>query len=319
MILGGFGAPLFLLLAGVSVSLSAASKLGRTGDRRRAAVAVMRRGLEVFLLAFVFRIQAWILGWASRGHAAAGGHPQHHGSGDRRLRGHLGRMSAPLAGAWLPSLAQRWQRLSSRRSPGRRPASPAIPDPIEAYLRPTGSMTSFAIMPWAALRLRRRSARRPARRGPTPAMTRSSEARLNLGFAIAGTVLAAGSYAAASLPPLYSGSSFWTTSPCVLLPTARECWPRPSAWPTGGNSGLPTARLEPGPPARPDLAVHLLDPRRDGLRADFAADPPRLDTALGGRGPGAVHGLHAGLLAGKDRIAGWWARRRPAVRTAGTS
>ena len=64
MVVGGFGAPLFLLLAGVSVSLSADR---RRGDRRRAR-GVPRgdaAGLEIFLLAFVFRLQAWILGWAS--------------------------------------------------------------------------------------------------------------------------------------------------------------------------------------------------------------------------------------------------------------
>ena len=66
MILGGFGAPLFLFLAGVAVALSAGSKLRRTGDRRRGRRArVVRRGLEIFGLAFLFRVQAWILGWAS--------------------------------------------------------------------------------------------------------------------------------------------------------------------------------------------------------------------------------------------------------------
>ena len=65
MILGGFGAPLFLFLAGVSVALSASSKLRRFGDAPTASRAVARRGLEIFLLAFVFRVQAWVLGWGS--------------------------------------------------------------------------------------------------------------------------------------------------------------------------------------------------------------------------------------------------------------
>src|SRR3982751_7021219 len=59
MILGGFGAPLFLFLAGLSVALAAASK-ARTVGRRAAAGAVMRRGLVIFGLAFAFRLQAWI-------------------------------------------------------------------------------------------------------------------------------------------------------------------------------------------------------------------------------------------------------------------
>ena len=61
-ILGGFGAPLFLFLAGVSVALSASSKARRLGDPALASRAVVRRGLEIFLLAFVFRVQAWVLG-----------------------------------------------------------------------------------------------------------------------------------------------------------------------------------------------------------------------------------------------------------------
>ena len=65
MILGGFGAPLFLLLAGVAVALSAGSKARRTGDPAAAAAPSCRSGLEVFLLAFLFRVQAWILGWAA--------------------------------------------------------------------------------------------------------------------------------------------------------------------------------------------------------------------------------------------------------------
>src|SRR4029450_1695472 len=65
MILGGFGAPLFLFLAGVAVPLSAGAKFRKTGDALSASRAVVRRGLEIFGLAFLFRLQAWALGWSS--------------------------------------------------------------------------------------------------------------------------------------------------------------------------------------------------------------------------------------------------------------
>ena len=65
MIVGGMGAPLFLFLAGVAVPLSATSALNRTCSMRRASSAVVRRGFEIFGLAFLFRIQAWVLGWSS--------------------------------------------------------------------------------------------------------------------------------------------------------------------------------------------------------------------------------------------------------------
>ncbi len=58
---GGFAAPLFLWLAGLAVALSAERALQRTGDRRAAASAVCKRGLEIFILAFLFRLQAFIV------------------------------------------------------------------------------------------------------------------------------------------------------------------------------------------------------------------------------------------------------------------
>src|SRR5260221_8494060 len=61
MILGGFGAPLFLFLAGVSLVLSAESKFRRTGDLSGSWRAVQNRGWQIFGLAFLFRLQSFIL------------------------------------------------------------------------------------------------------------------------------------------------------------------------------------------------------------------------------------------------------------------
>ena len=61
MILGGFGAPLFLFLAGVALVLSAESKHRRTGDFAGSWRAARRRGLQIFGLAFLFRLQSYIL------------------------------------------------------------------------------------------------------------------------------------------------------------------------------------------------------------------------------------------------------------------
>jgi len=62
MILGGFGAPLFLFLAGVSLVLSAESKFRRTGDLSGSWRAVQNRGWQIFGLAFLFRLQSFD-GW----------------------------------------------------------------------------------------------------------------------------------------------------------------------------------------------------------------------------------------------------------------
>src|SRR5947208_1847946 len=60
-ILGGFAAPLFLWLAGLAVVLAATRAAARTGNRTRAVAAICRRGLEIFILAFLFRLQAFVV------------------------------------------------------------------------------------------------------------------------------------------------------------------------------------------------------------------------------------------------------------------
>ena len=60
-ILGGFAAPVFLWLAGLAVVLAATRTAERTGSRAQAVEAIVRRGLIIFILAFLFRIQAFIV------------------------------------------------------------------------------------------------------------------------------------------------------------------------------------------------------------------------------------------------------------------
>src|SRR5262249_14915627 len=59
-VLGGFAAPLFLWLAGLGVALSA-SRAAARGGRGAARAPACRRGLEIFALAFLFRLQALVL------------------------------------------------------------------------------------------------------------------------------------------------------------------------------------------------------------------------------------------------------------------
>jgi uncharacterized membrane protein len=316
MILGGFGAPLFLLLAGVSVSLSAGSKLRRTGDRRGAAVAVMRRGLEIFLLAFLFRLQAWILGWASprtllrvdilniMGPAivicaaiwGAGGTP--------RARA-LVLLAATLAIAFLtpPAWVTPWLSV--------------LPDPVEAYLRPTGGMTSFAIMPWAGF-VAAGALLGVLLDSRLATGERRSEARLNLTFATAGVVLAVGSYAAAAaLPSLYSASSFWTTSPSyfflrvgVLTSVVGLAywWERR---PSNRGGWSPVRQL-----GRTSLFIYWIH-----VEMIYGLVSLPIHHALTLTEVGVALALFTGFMLacslGKDRIAGWWAGRRPALRAAG--
>lgn len=211
MILGGFGAPLFLFLAGVSVSLSAGSKLRRLDSAGAAARAVMRRGWWVFGLAFLFRIQAWILGHSSPrtllkvdilnimglsivGAAALWG-------AFRTPRGRaLGLAAAAAAVAFLSPAVRNsaWLDL--------------WPQPLAAYLRPVRG-SSFCLFPWAGFVLAGAAAGVLIDR----ARTAEREARLNGRVGAAGAALAAAAFGASWLPSPWPPSQFWGASPAYFF------------------------------------------------------------------------------------------------------
>lgn len=206
-ILGGFGAPLFLFLAGIGVAMSAGSKARRSGNPGAASRAVQKRGLQIFALAFVFRFQSFVLSnapaWtmlkvdilniigptmiAAAALWAVGRGP--------RRRVALFTAAAIAVVLITPPLRQvAW--LS------------ALPDSLEGYLRPIPGLTNFTFFPWAAFVM----AGAVVGVILDAAGTRDADRRANLAFGVAGLVLAAGAYQASFLPPLHPRSAFWTTS-----------------------------------------------------------------------------------------------------------
>jgi len=214
MVVGGFGAPLFLMLAGVAVSLSAGSKVRRSGDPWAAALVVMRRGLEIFGLAFLFRFQAWILGWSSyrtllrvdilnvMGPAivAAAAIWGFCPTPRRRI---LGFLTATLATTLATPVIRSAAWLTG------------IPDPIEAYLRPAGAYSGFPFFPWGGFVFAGGLIGALLDR-PAPAAL-WSEKRLNTWLGVGGALLAGVAYAGSFLPTLYARSDFWTSSPAFFL------------------------------------------------------------------------------------------------------
>jgi uncharacterized membrane protein len=207
LILGGFGAPLFLFLAGVAVAMSAGAKARRTGDTAAAVRAVQRRGLEIFLLAFLFRFQSFVLShspvWAmlkvdilnimgpSIVLAAT-------------LWGLFRTARARIIAFAVATVAVVWVTPVIRQA-----ASLAIlSDSLEAYLRPIPNLTNFTFFPWMAF------VTAGALTGVILDAARSQEAdrRVNLGFGAVGLLAAFAAYKASFLPPLGVQSSFWTTS-----------------------------------------------------------------------------------------------------------
>jgi len=212
MISAGFGAPLFLFLAGTTVALSAGSKLRRSGDLHAASRAVVRRGLWVCCLAFLFRVQAWVLGMGS----------------PRSL------LKVDILNIMGPSIAAAAGLWGAFRSPRARvaafaavtlaialltpivrvtPLLDSLPDPVEAYIRPIRGLSNFCIFPWAGFLFA----------GSLVGVLldgvreRTAETRLQLRIFAAGTALALGAYAASFLPTPYARSEFWGSSPAFFL------------------------------------------------------------------------------------------------------
>ena len=211
IIVAGFGAPLFLFLAGVSVVFSASSKWRRSGDAKAAASAVMRRGGWIFFLAFVFRVQAWILGW---------GNP----------RGLLRVDILNIMGPSIVAAGALWGACRSARARLVAFASSAIgislmtpivrnthlldplPDPIEAYIRYLQGFSNFCVFPWSGFVF----AGAVVGVLLDGARSRERESRVNAWLFACGATLTAFAYGISFLPSPYAHSEFWGGSPAYF-------------------------------------------------------------------------------------------------------
>ena len=61
IVVGGFSAPLFLFLAGVAMALATGSRLRKGLEDVEAAAIARRRGWQILGLAFLFRLQSFII------------------------------------------------------------------------------------------------------------------------------------------------------------------------------------------------------------------------------------------------------------------
>jgi uncharacterized membrane protein len=204
----GFAAPLFLWLAGLAVPLAAASSIRRGLTRSAAAEKICCRGLEIFILAFLFRLQAFLL--------SPGAHPVTLFRVD--ILNVLGPAIVMAGLVWLVAestavLVTAYAALaaaSTMVTPLVRTAAfvSTLPTWVQWYLRPAADNTTFTGFPWigfafagAAVGVLISAAGEPARR------------RLFVALAISGGALVALGFFTASLPSIYADSSFWTTSP----------------------------------------------------------------------------------------------------------
>ena len=206
-ILGGFAAPLFLWLAGLGVVLSATRTLQRTGSHGAAVDTVVRRGLEIFVLAFLFRLQAFVV--------SPGGAPV------ALFRVDILNVMGPaiaLAGAICVVRSAWWRTFAfaiaaaaiAMVTPIMRvaPFVDALPTWVQWYFRPAGEYTTFTFFPWMGFVLA------GAAVGSLIADSDERSANgLHVAFAIIGAALVALGFVTAARPTIYAASSFWTSSP----------------------------------------------------------------------------------------------------------
>jgi uncharacterized membrane protein len=212
MVLAGFGAPTFLFLAGIALVLAAGSRQRKGRTDAEVAALARRRGWQVFGLAFLFRLQSWLISGGPlssllkvdilnvMGLSMLLG-ALFWGWGRSRLGRLVWLLGAVIVVAMVTPIVRDLQILSP------------LPDRLEAYFRPVAGRTTFSMFPWAGFLF----AGAVVGLWLDPARTPGDERRVNVVFALVGLAVAAGGYAASYLPALYPNVNFWTSSPTFFF------------------------------------------------------------------------------------------------------
>ncbi len=267
----GLAAPLFLFLAGLTLSMAAARRamgMGHTG----AAWLAFQRGAQVFGLAFLFRLQSQVLGWGAwinflkvdilnvMGVAMMATALLWRVSESRIVR--IGWLAAATIAVAMTTPLVREAGLLA-----------LLPDPIEAYLRPVAGRTNFALFPWAGFVL----AGGIAGELVDAARSRLQERRLQQGLAIGGLAGIGLGYLASFQPSLYPVANFWTSSPTFFFIRLGIC-----------TAMLPIARG----------VDHFHGFMRAGFPRLFSIDTPGRVTATLGRSSLFVYWVHVEMVYG---------------------
>lgn len=209
--IGGLAAPLFLWLAGLAMVLSAERALLTTGSRVDTGVRLFRRGAEVFALAFLFRLQAFVV---SPGNPVLS-----------LLRVDILNIMGPslmlAALIWLVARSTRGAAIAmalvatalALATPPIRAASwvQSLPAVVQWYVTPAGNHSTFVMFPWAGFVFA------GAACGALIALAgRKAERKAVAGIGLAGAAMIVLCLYASTLPSPYANASFWTTSPAYF-------------------------------------------------------------------------------------------------------
>lgn len=249
MLLGGFAAPMFLFMAGVSVALSIGSRerKAETGSALSAAWPMVKRGGWIWVLAILFRFQSDVLGGRTtlrdilrldviRGNTLKVDILNVMGPAISLAAIALGltrtlpaRLAACISGTCAFAFLTPAVRNSTMLA--------ALPDPIEWYFRPWAGRTTFTLFPWAGFVLA------GAAIGVLIDRTRDreTERRLIRWFAMGGLGLWLLAGLSTYVPPLFGESDFWRSAPSfffirvgVLVAGIAAC----HAWESRPTAGL---------------------------------------------------------------------------------
>jgi uncharacterized membrane protein len=207
-LIAGMSAPLFLFLAGVSVSMASASRVRRGASIQEASTTMVRRGGWIFVLALLFRIQSFVVSPGSSFYGilkvdilnvmgpAIAGAALVWGLAKRRVPQIISLAVIACAITVITPLVRAADWLAP------------LPDVIEAYLRPQAGRTTFSFFPWTAFVFA------GAALGVLLDACRSGEAERRLQYWLAGVGLsiAGVAFACSYLPSPFRESYFWTSS-----------------------------------------------------------------------------------------------------------
>lgn len=256
---GGLGAPLFMFLAGLAQMMSANAKARRDGSRDAGRRAMWRRGWEVFALGLLFRVQSQLLGWGALSNLFK-----------VDILNVMGLSMVVTSLVWRlgPSRGSRIALLTvatglaTFATPMVRalPWLAALPDPLEAYLRPAAGLGAFALFPWAGFLF----AGGIAGELVDAARATGRELRLQIALAVAGTAGLALAWWASFRPSIYPNANFWTSSPTFFFIRLGICTAlMPATWAHCVFWLAPSAPVHDGvdgPASRPSLSARVLAP-----------------------------------------------------------
>jgi len=211
--IGGYSAPSFLFLAGLALMLAVGSRVRKGASASEAAAPARTRGWQIFGLAFLFRLQSFLI--------SGGAFPQTVLKVD--ILNVMGPSMLLCAVLWALGKTQAWRAgllvagavLIAMVTPIVRalPLPDSFPYALAWYVKAVPGSGAFSLFPWVGFLL----AGGAVGIWLDAARTDVAERRAIRALAVVGPVVAIAGLGASYLPPLFPSTTFWTGSPTFFF------------------------------------------------------------------------------------------------------